>query len=227
MSLDHYHCAPGFQLPDGGWAHGHFTGSTLPMKFVDEHGAILDIYQQPTQLVDEYLLPMWEDWGPRLSVEAAIAVARDLLAASRDHAYGPTVVQVHADAFNPEANYHQDVLAWTAGMLDVAVELGLPIWSAEQWLTFVESRQAVDLSNVNWQAAERQLTVRLEASPPAQADLGLLLPLQHGDDQLSEIEIDGVGAAFRQRQVGGLIYGSIAVPAGNHQVVARYTPLRR
>ncbi|NJN98095.1 MAG: hypothetical protein HC875_30440, partial [Anaerolineales bacterium] len=56
MNVDYYHIGSVFQKPGGEWTSGHFTGSGLPMKFVDEQGRILNVFQQLTQLVDEHLL---------------------------------------------------------------------------------------------------------------------------------------------------------------------------
>ncbi|MBK9053562.1 MAG: hypothetical protein IPL78_22475 [Chloroflexi bacterium] len=43
------------------WRYGHFTGSGRPMRFMDEQGRLLNIYQQLTHLADDHLLTM--AWG--------------------------------------------------------------------------------------------------------------------------------------------------------------------
>jgi hypothetical protein len=224
LSLDHYHCSPGLQRNDGSWTHGYLTGGARPMKFIDEHGDLLGVYQQPTQLVDEYLLPMWNDYGPRLDAEAAVQVAHDLLRASRDHGYGPLVIHAHADGHNPAAEYHQAATHWLTGTLASARDLGLPIWSAEAWLAFIEARRDATMHGFAWDATTRRLRVQLAAVTPTPAPLGLLLPYEYGGDRIARVEIDGIPAAIGQRQVAGERYGWVGVVSGHHTLTAYYTP---
>jgi hypothetical protein len=229
MNLDYYHCSPAFRTATGPrvqWVHGHFTGSALPMKFVDEQGRILDIYQQVTQLVDEYLLKMWLDYGPQLDGEAAVRVSREVLGTSIDNGYGPVVAQFHADGFDPGTTYYQDALAWAAGTLAYAAERGIPIWSAEQWLAFVEARHDAALYDSRWDEAAGRLTFQLEARTPADADLAVMLPRQHGEKWLAEIRVDGRAGQLDERRVGGVTYGWVSVPAGAHHLAASYAPAR-
>jgi hypothetical protein len=46
MNFDYYHVGPIFQRANGSWAFGYFTGSGLPMRFVDVEGRLIDNWQQ-------------------------------------------------------------------------------------------------------------------------------------------------------------------------------------
>ena len=57
MSVDFYHWGSWLQRSGGGYVcSGYPTGSGLPMQFVDQAGALVPVYQQTTQLVDEMML---------------------------------------------------------------------------------------------------------------------------------------------------------------------------
>lgn len=56
LDTSFYTWGPGVVRPDGTQAHGYITGSGLPMRFVNQGGAILPVYQQVTSLIDEQLI---------------------------------------------------------------------------------------------------------------------------------------------------------------------------
>ena len=224
MNVDYYHLSPALRDATGEWAYGHFTGSALPMKLVDEQGRILDVYQQLTQLADEHLLKVWWWDGPSLGGRQAAGVSRMLIDRSLERAYGPTVVQLHADLFNPTAGLYDDIAALTDGVLDHAVSRGIPIWSAQQWLAFVEARHDAEIADVRWDAAKRLLTFSVQAATPPGADLGVMLPIQHGGARFAQATIDRAPARFREKTLVGVAYALFAVPAGRHEVSALYAP---
>jgi hypothetical protein len=221
MSLDYYHVGPAFRTSAGDWPHGYFTGSGLPMKFVDEQGRILNIYQQATQLADEQLIPV--PWGSqqRLTAEAATHVATELLDRSRNGAYAAVAAQFHADLFADLGEYTETAARWLDATLSHAAAHGIPIWSAEQWLRFTEARHDARL-DVIWDPLERRLTVRLTATSDDAADVVVLLPLAHGTARLERIEVDGTAASHRHRRVGGVRYAGVSVRAGTHPIVGVY-----
>ena len=57
MSIDFYNWGAWLQKPDGSYVcSGYPTGSGLPMQFVDQTGALVPVYQQTTELVDEMMI---------------------------------------------------------------------------------------------------------------------------------------------------------------------------
>jgi hypothetical protein len=49
-----------------------------------------------------------------------------------------------------------------------------------------------------------------------------MIPLQHRDAKLVQVEIDGVVEKHGERAVGGVSYAWVTVEAGPHRVVAKY-----
>jgi hypothetical protein len=224
MNLDHYHLGPAFQNEAGEWPCGHFIGSGLPMKFTDEQGHILNIYQQLTQLADEHLLAMPWVTGevPRLTAEEAVEVSRTLLRRSLDGAYGAITAQFHVDPFVLGGQVASDEAHWLEGTLDYAVAQDIPIWSALEWLRFIEVRHDANLVDVQWHPASHRLSFDLAAQAASDLALAVMVPLRHRDARLAQVEVDGVPVEHRTRELGSVNYGWVSTSAGFHRVVATF-----
>jgi hypothetical protein len=222
MNLDYYHWGPAFREETGEWVYGHFTGSGLPMKFVDEQGRILNIYQQLTQIADDHLLSL--HWGgvAQVSAEAALEVSRMLLRRSLDGDYCAIVGQFHVDPFAVGGKWVAEARRWLEGTLDYAVAQAVPIWSAADWLHFTETRHDAKIENVQWQPNARRLSFKLVARTATDVGLTAMVPFSHDGFKLVQLEVDGSAVEHKTRTVGGVTYGWISVPAGSQQVVATY-----
>ena len=224
MNLDYYQVGPAFQNEAGEWVYGHFTGSGLPMRFVDQQGRILKIYQQLTQLTDEHLLAKlpWEGGWPKLSAEAAVQVSRTLLRRSLAGDYSAIATNFHVDPFAVGGEYASEATHWLEGTLDYAAANGVPIWSAADWLHFTEVRHDAQIENVQWQPDARRLSFKLAAQTAPDVALTAMVPFSHAGFKLAQLEVDGSVVEHNTRTVGGVNYGWISVPAGSQQVVAAY-----
>lgn len=221
LNLDHYHWGPAFCKETGEWVHGHLTGSGLPMKFVDQQGRILNIYQQLTQLADEHLLDALG--GPaKLSAEAAVEVSRALLRSGLDGHYSAIVAQFHTDPFVFGGESIAEAARWLEGTLDYAMAQGIPIWSAAEWLHFTEVRHDANIEDVRWDSAAQRFSFRVAAQVVPDVELTVMIPLEHGGGKLARVEVDGQSIAHRERRVGGVSYGWVSVKADSHQIVATY-----
>jgi uncharacterized membrane protein len=224
LNLDSYHLGPIFRNEEGEWAYGYFTGSSLPMRFADEQGRILNIYQQPTLLADEHLLSLPWVTGevPGLPSEEAIRVSQALLQRSVDGAYGAITAQFHVDPFALGGQAGAEEARWLEGTLDYAAAQGIPIWSALEWLRFTEVRHDASLGGIQWHRGQQRLTFDLVAQDDADVALTVMTPLHHGEAELVQIELDGVAIGHSLRRVGGVDFGWVSVQAGLHQVVVTY-----
>lgn len=222
MDLDYYHVGPSFQKKDGTWVFGHFTGSGLPMKFVDESGRILNIYQQLTQLVDEHLFQV--PWGSHvnLSPEAAVDVSRRVLRRSLDGAYAAIGAQFHVDPFVAGSQYARDAAHWLEGTLNYAQAQGIPIWSAAQWLHFNEVRHNTTLEEIRWRPLEKRLSFRVEGPRASGVELTVMMPMRHQGNRLAWVEVDERTIEHHERRIGGIDYCCVSVDAGLHRIVATY-----
>ncbi|WP_124681777.1 hypothetical protein [Candidatus Viridilinea mediisalina] len=224
MNLDHYHSGPAVRHADGTWAYGYLSGTGLPMRFVDNDGALLSVYQQPTQLVDEHLMPVFATgFEVGLSGAEAAEVTMAQIAASVAHYPAALGLQCHIDPFLFGGNIAEEVGTWLATTLEYAASQGLPIMSAERWLNFIEARQALQIGATFWEADTQRLTVELKVPPNPVGPAVLLLPLRHGTRELREFGLAAQQTTSApQITLAGRTYATVALPPAQQRVVAVY-----
>jgi hypothetical protein len=228
MNFDYYHVGPSLQKKNGEWPNGHLTGSGRPMKFIDEHGRIIDLYQQLTQITDEHLIPMdvpgWGGW-PNLSAQGAVEVAKYMLDRSvKNGDYCAITGQFHVDPFQLGGDPAEKGGIFLEGTLDYAKQLGLPILSAQEWLTFTDLRHDSNFTDLTWNLTASTLTFSL--LPPNQPDakLTILIPRDHAGKTLTSASVDGVTTSLSTRLVlGNAEYAQVIVGAQKHTINAIYS----
>lgn len=223
MNLDSYQVGPAFRRAGGDWPAGFFTGSGLPMRFVDEKGRILKIYQQASQLVDEHWMDLGWKGQANLSPEEAITASRLLLQDAVTTAPAAIAAQFHVDPFVHEGEHRRRAAAWLEGTLDSAVELGIPILSAAEWLHFVEVRNDTHFRELTWDNSTDRLSFRIESLRAPGIELTLMVPSRHHHTRLARVEVDGVEATPGRRELGAVGYQTVAVDSGMHGIVAVYS----
>jgi hypothetical protein len=221
LNADYYHVGPAFQNRSGESVYGHFTGSGLPMRFVDEVGQVLNIYQQLTQLVDEHLLKELGGWAGLFN-EEAVEVSKLMLSRSLKGTYSAIMTQFHIDPFANGGPGAVEAARWLEGTLAYAAANNIPIWPAQDWLFFTEARQAADFRDLNWHADEGRLTFKLVGPPSPQGRLTVMLPLQHSGKLLAEVVINGSKVEHRTRRLTGIDYGWFTVASDQSEVIATY-----
>jgi hypothetical protein len=227
MNFDFYHVGPSLQKNNGEWVNGHLTGSGRPMKFVDEKGRIIDLYQQLTQIADEHLIPMnvpgWGGW-PQLTADEAVDVSKDLLDRSVKHGdYCAICGQFHVDPFQLGGVPAEKGRIFLEGTLDYAKELGVPILSAEEWLAFTDLRHESNFVDIYWDSGASTLTFSLLPFNQPDSTLTVLLPVHHGRTTISTVSVDGVNTPISARfHLGGMEYALAIVSAQKHSIMATY-----
>ncbi|HXV97743.1 MAG TPA: hypothetical protein VEC93_04905, partial [Anaerolineae bacterium] len=176
MALDtnFYHWGTWLQKGDGSWPHGYITGSGQPMKFIRADGTVLPLYQQLTQLVDEHLISGISGGFENLSATQAISVSKELIDASQAGDYAALMTQFHVDYYGFGA-----LKEWAEGTLDYANNQGVPIWNADQWLSFTEIRHDAEYGNITWNNTTKLLNFDLSATATSGINLTAILPLTY------------------------------------------------
>ncbi|MEM8531294.1 MAG: hypothetical protein AAGF95_10655 [Chloroflexota bacterium] len=215
LDTNFYHWGPWIEKSDGTWPYGHITGSGQPMKFVKDDGTIIPVYQQLTQLVDEHLIAGAGSGYENLSAAQGIAVSQQLIDASLAGDYAALMTQFHVDYYSGDAQ------AWAEGTLDYANSQNVPIWNADEWLTFIETRYATDFQNVSWDGLTGQLTFDMEA-PNTSHTLSVLLPLEFDGLSLDSVEVDSVAETHTVFTISGKQHALVSVPADDHTFVVQY-----
>ncbi|MCL4295968.1 MAG: hypothetical protein KJ077_09585 [Anaerolineae bacterium] len=209
LDTDFYHWGGWLQKPDGSWPHGYITGSGQPMKFMRADGRLINVYQQLTQLVDEQLIRPPDYAFENLNATQALAVSRELIDRSLARDYAALMTQFHVDYYSSNAQ------AWAEGTVEYANSQGVPVWNADQWLTFTETRHDANLNNIAWDAVNGQLGFTLNAANSGHT-LSLLLPPAYGGRYFNSILVDGSPASYASFTVSGQEMIRVSVGAGNH-----------
>ncbi|MBI5302387.1 MAG: twin-arginine translocation signal domain-containing protein [Chloroflexi bacterium] len=223
MNLDYYHYGTAFQRASGDWAYGYFTGSGVPMKFVDEQGRVLDILQQATQLVDEHLMKMpWGGGWANLTGDAAAHIARAAIDRALRDAPAALGAQFHVDPFAAGGDFAANATRFLDGTLAYAASRGMPIWNAEHWLRWSDTRHDAAFENLVWDATARRLAFQVTSRAAADVTMEILVPAQFNARRVARVEMDGAMVNTRARAVSGAEFAAIAMMAGTHRVVAMY-----
>jgi hypothetical protein len=209
-----YTWGPAITYPDGHQAHGYINGSGQPMRFIDQAGTIVPVYQQVTSLVDEALIV--GDFSEHLTPDQALAVSRQLIDNSQAGDYAAITTQFHVDVFA-----FGEVNPWETGTMAYARSLGIPMWTAQHWLDYTTARYATTLSGYSWSAGSKQLSFNITI--PAGSDTQtIVLPGAFGGFGVTSIRLDGVPVSSTQQAVSGRAATFIGVGPGTHSVAATY-----
>jgi hypothetical protein len=185
---------------------GNFTGSGLPMKFIDSRGEVLDVYECITQLPDE-------QWG-RGNLFRNFQV---LLDRSLDHeSYTFINLNLHTDRWR----------AWSRPealqIMDYANLRKVPMWTAERTLNFLQERDAAEFGGIDW--ANDQLSFQLNI--PAHGEgLTFMLPKTFAGKTITHVSRDGEDQPYTLQSIKGSDYAFIPSVSGNHRFVATYANL--
>jgi len=228
MNFDFYHVGPSLQKKNGEWPNGHLIGSGRPMKFIDEQGRVIDLYQQHTHIADEHLIPMdVPGWGglAGLTGQGAVDVAKYLL--DRSVKYGDYCAiggQFHVDPFQLGGDPAEKGGIFLEGTLDYANELGVPILSAEEWLVFTELRHDSEFADIVWDTNASTLTFRLLPPATTESTLTVLIPLDHVNKTLTSLKVDGVTTSSNNRLVlGGAEFVLVILGTQEHTIQSVYS----
>jgi hypothetical protein len=182
---------------------GNFTGSGLPMKFMDAQGGVLDVYESITQLPDE-------QWG-RGNLFNNFRV---LLDRSLDHeGYTFINVNLHTDRWKEWAG------AEGLQIMDYANLRRVPMWTAERTLKFLQERETAEFTGVNW--SNNQLSFQLHVPIPGEG-LTFMVPQIFSGKTIIHVSQDGESQAYTLQPVKGYNYALVAAVSGNHHVVVTY-----
>jgi hypothetical protein len=241
MDTNFYHWGAWLKKPDGSWPHGYITGSGQPMKFMTEQGEILPLYQQLTQLVDEHLLaeivsyrcpdnspiidnecrngqqPILASGFELLNGTSAISVSKKLIDSSLSRDYAALMTQFHVDYIMSGGPFE-----WAKGTMDYAKSKGVPIWNADEWLNFTETRHDARFDNLVWDAKTGEMRFTLQSPTKTPAQLTLMFPVKGYTGDLIGVTVDGAAKTTTVKQIKGVSYAFVTVAPGARQIVAKY-----
>jgi hypothetical protein len=178
--------------------HGYLGGTGLPVRFVDEDGALIDVYHQGIVSSDDG----WVNdkmFFPALSIDECFALTRALVddAAERFHtAYHGSF---HPVRTRPGAASTQ---RWLEATLAHCRTRGLPFLSGEQWARFNDGRRGLRLEHAGYDAEATVLDLAIRATQPVEG-VTLLLPEVVRGRALRGATLDGASIAVERCTLEG------------------------
>ena len=198
----------GHFLGPTGRMQGNYTGSGLPMKFADESGRIIDVYQLFNNTYDQQYMEAKDKEGYYESF-------RGILDRSLDSGiYSVSCIRAH----NNEYFFSREPLL---RILDYANQRKVPVWPVSKVLEFERCRDDAKMTDIVWKANILRFSIR--SSLRIADSLTCMIPLEHGDLKISGLETDGAVCPFSIRKIKGVQYVLFNVRTGTlHQCVVRY-----
>jgi hypothetical protein len=174
---------------------GYVTGSGLPMKFVNEEGELLDIYEQATLSTDDgwrsdkTLLP---EMSTQECIDASVTQI-NLAVDSFNTVYHPYFhpICTRADGL--------DTGPWLASAIAHCVARGVPFVSDAEWVAFNDARRALRVTACVRSPSPGDRAFAVHASREIRGAT-LLLPIVDSD---AELFVDGLPADAREVELGG------------------------
>ena len=220
MNLDAYHFGPALRGADGNWPHGHVIGSGLPLRFVDEAGALVDCYQQPTQIVDEHLVGVFGGIA-KLSPEDAVRVAVEIIGQATGETPAALCGQFHADGFVGSPDRVRAAEMLLDGTLGACRAAGVPVWTAARWLAFLDERRAITVAARAWNPAGR-LATTVSIGAATAPGVGVLLPAAVDGRAIARVTVGNAPAPLVPVTRGGSDWVRVVVPPGTTEITAEY-----
>jgi hypothetical protein len=185
---------------------GMFTGSGMPMRFADLNGSIIDCYQAPTQMPDE----------SGLDIPFNINSLLDSALGPQGY-YGAFVMNMHTDqAIHPGSD----------AIIASAQARGIPIISAKQMLTWLDTRNNTIFGPMTWtkdgSTGDSLLSFTLST---VAHNLQAMVPLNSSTGSLVKVTESGAEVGFTPQTVKGISYGVFNAATGNYTATYSSTAL--
>ena len=186
----------------GSWIQnrpGLFTGSGMPMRFADIDGTLIDCYQAPTQMPDE----------SGLDITKSINTLLDN--AINKGYYGAFVMNMHTDT---AMHIGSDQI------ITAAMTRQIPVISAKQMLTWLDSRNATVFSHVAWDNVTKTLSFTLTTDAH---NLQVMVPVHSIDGELIQVIENGTPIAFTIQTIKGIQYAFFPGSTRDYNYIVVYS----
>lgn len=175
------------------WVNGRpglFTGSGLPMRYADLDGSLIDVYQSPSQIVNEN------------GINYTIGTTALL-----DNALGP---QGYYGMFGAHDDYRD--VAFSDEVIAAAKARNVPLITAQQALTWTDGRNNSNFGSLTWNGNTLSFTITQAAGANF---LKAMLPASTGPNSLISITRNGTPIPFTLETIKGMSYAFFDATTGS------------
>jgi hypothetical protein len=209
LDANYYHYLP-FLQGYGGNANGYFTGSGLPQRLCDQTGNLLPVYQALTEWPDEWFVSCGN------SADQVVQLIQEMFLTAQTGNYSAFVANTHPSRYGGTDITH----AWANRIWAYCQSNGIPMWTAEKLLDFVQARNAARFDHITWNGTNLAFDF---TAPISGQDLTILLPARVGvTNQLLAASFAGNPVACSIETLKGREYAWFTTRAGAGQVIATY-----
>jgi hypothetical protein len=195
LDTNYYHFPPAW-----GDDYGYMTGSAEIMRFAEDDGTTMPIYQANTNLNDEAMDPTQVSTAINGMLNSAVGAAGY---------YGFVMANMHTDEVLSEGS---------DAIVDAALARSVPVVSARQALQWVQGRDASRFTDVTWANGRLGFTVVAGAGATG---LQAMVPMQGAPGRLLGVSRGGVGVPITAvRTIKGVQYAFFTATSGRYE--ARY-----
>lgn len=177
---------------------GYVNGSGLPVKFMDEDGRLIDLYEQTTMSTDDG----WTTdkiFATPMSMEECVALSKEQADAAIEQyhtVYHPYFHPLRTRS-GPTSSQH-----WLEGVLGYCKERGFHFVNGVDWVNFNDARRLLHITAYDFQPATLTLRVTLEAEMDVRA-LSLILPHAFRGAPMHSAQINGERVSIQARSLEG------------------------
>jgi hypothetical protein len=182
-----------------GTDQGNYTGSGLIMKFMDENGKPINVFQQLNNVYDQQYMEHHDQEGFYNCFKGLMD--RSL----NSEVYSFISIKAH----NNEYYFSKIPLM---KMLDYSNSMGVPVWSGRKLLDFLNAKDKASFTNINWSANKLSFTI----NTPLNFSSGLtyLIPYRLEGKKIFKIMENGLLKTYLIRIIKGSEYAMVKINPG-------------
>ena len=191
-----------------GYNQGTYEGSGMVMKYSDDNGKIIPVYQHFNNVYDQQYEEIKDSVG-FLNCFKGI-MDRSL----KNEVYSYISIKSHNWAY-----YYTK--APLMKMIDRANQNGIPVWTAQKLLEFIKMKDEAAFNNISW--SDSNLSFELTSALQHSNKLTFMVPGTYGSKKIKGMISNGKVQSFTQRVVKGHNYAFVSVePGKNYNIVVNY-----
>ena len=191
-------------IPRRYYRHGYLNGSGLPVKFMDEAGILLDIYEQNTHITDDGSIDDQKFLVPGYSQKEVTQTAVDMLDDCVDRYHG-----VFQAAFHPHMTTGSAMWLLEA-LLAHCWERSIPMVGGDEWVRLNDARREIVIRDITYDAETGRATFAISGKTAVEG-LTWMLPAQYDGRLLESIRVDKKEVHWTQNRLKGTAYGLCAM----------------
>ncbi len=187
-------------IPRRYYRHGYLNGSGLPVKFMDEEGTLLDIYEQNTHITDDGSVEDLKFLVAGYSQEEVLQIAFKMLDDCADCYHGVFQPSFHPCLTTREAMWLLEALA------ERCWERNIPMVGGDAWVRFNDARREMKVAGLAYDARRGRLVFTL-SSKSAVVGITWMLPARFGGRFLKAVRVNEETVCWTWNRLKGTPYG--------------------